>query len=253
MRFSDKVAIVTGAASGICAAAALRFAKEGAFVVAVDINKDGLSEMTKEAKKNGYSIEARVCDVSSEPDVENAVSLTLSTYGKIDILVNGAGMLLTKRTAETSFREYSRLMDINMGGVFLFVNKVLPQMEKQNFGSIVNVASELAFVGDAEYAAYSATKGAIVSFTRCVAIDAMSYGVRVNCVCPGATDTPLFWEGATGSGERKIILDKFMEGNPLGRLVSAEEVANGITFMASDDASAVIGACLVMDRGYTIM
>lgn len=252
MKFKDKTAIVTGAASGIGAAAALRLAREGAVVVAADVDEAGLMQTFEAAKNDGGSIVTCVCDVSTEADVENTVSRALEINGGIDILVNVAGISVTKHVKDTSWREYSRIMDVNMGGVFLFVNKVLPHMEKRKSGAIVNIASELAFVGYADLAAYTATKGAVVAFSRSVALDAIRYGVRVNCVCPGATDTPIFWDGVTDPVERQKMLDQVKIEKPIGRLVTTEEVANGIVFMASDDASAVVGACLVMDGGFII-
>ena len=252
MKFKGRTAIVTGAASGIGAAAAVRIAKEGAAVIAADVNEAGLMHTADMAKKEGYYVEPCLCDVSVEADVENVVSRALAINGRVDVLVNVAGISVTKYVKDTEWREYSHIMDVNMGGVFLFVNKVLPHMEKQRAGAIVNIASELAFVGYADLAAYTATKGAVVAFSRSVALDAIRYGVRVNCVCPGATDTPIFWDGVTDPAERQKMLDQIKIEKPFGRLVTTEEVANGIVFMASDDASAVVGTCLVMDGGYII-
>ena len=250
MRFQGKTAIVTGAASGIGATAALRLAGEGAKVYAADIDETGLLLTVEAAKKDGYSVKAVVCDVSKETDVEKTVGEALSAAGKIDVLVNVAGISVTRYVAETSWAEYSRMMEVNMGGVFLFTKKVLPHMEKQRSGAIVNIGSELAFVGYPDIAAYTATKGAIVSFSRSVALDAIRYGVRVNCLCPGATDTPIFWDGVTDPSERQKMLDQVKLEKPFGRLVTTDEVANGILFMASDEAAAVVGACLVMDGGF---
>lgn len=253
MKFKDKTAIVTGAASGIGAAAALRLSKEGALVLAADINEEGLAKTASAARTGGHYLQTCKCDVSVEADVQNAVSRALSINGRIDILVNVAGISVTKYVAETSWEEYSRIMDVNMGGVFLFTAKVLPVMEKQQAGAIVNIASELAFVGYPDIAAYTASKGAVVSFSRSCALDAIRYGVRVNCVCPGAADTPIFWDGVTDPKERQKMLDRIKIEKPIGRLVTVEEIANGIVFMASEDASAVVGACLLMDGGFSII
>jgi len=253
MKFLDKTAIVTGAASGIGAAAAVRLSKEGAKVLAVDVNEEGLKKTAEEARDKGCLITTCKCDVSVESDVVKAVSQALSISGRIDVLVNVAGISVTKYVAETTWEEYSRIMDVNMGGVFLFINKVLPVMEKQKAGAIVNIASELAFVGYPDIAAYTASKGAVVSFSRSVALDAIRYGVRVNCVCPGAADTPIFWDGVTDPDERRELLDRVRIEKPIGRLITVEEIANGIVFMASDDASAIVGECLIMDGGFSII
>ena len=252
MKFKDKTAIVTGAASGIGEAAAKRLAKEGAFVFAADVDEAGLLKVSGAAKNEGYSVTPCLCDVSKEADVISVVSRAISASGNIDVLVNVAGISVTKYVSETSWQEYSRIMDVNMGGVFLFVRYVLPYMEKQRFGAIVNVASELAFVGYPDIAAYTATKGAVVSFSRSVALDAIRYGVRVNCICPGATDTPIFWDGVTDPKQRQKMLEQVKIEKPIGRLVTTDEVANGIMFLVSDEASAVVGACLVMDGGFII-
>ena len=252
MKFQGKTAIVTGAASGIGAAAALRLAKEGASVFAVDVNEAGLAETAETAAKGGHFVKTRACDVSVEADVESAVGHALAINGRIDTLVNVAGVSVTRYVAETSWREYARMMDVNMGGVFLFTRAVLPRMEKQQSGAIVNVASELAFVGYPDIAAYTATKGAVIAFSRSVALDAIRYGVRVNCLCPGAADTPMFWDGVTDPEQRQKMLDQVKIEKPFGRLVTMEEVSNGIVFLASDDASAVVGANLVMDGGFII-
>jgi len=253
MKFKGKTAIVTGAASGIGAAAAKRLSEEGASVLAVDRNEAGLLSVASEAKAKGREIKTCVCDVSVEADVQNAVFSALSIDGRIDVLVNVAGISVTKYVSETSWEEYSRIMDVNMGGVFLFTGKVLPVMEKQKAGAIVNIASELAFVGYPDIAAYTASKGAVVSFSRSVALDAIRYGVRVNCVCPGAADTPIFWDGVTDPDQRRKMLEQVRIEKPIGRLITVEEIANGIVFMASEDASAIVGACLVMDGGFSII
>jgi NAD(P)-dependent dehydrogenase (short-subunit alcohol dehydrogenase family) len=250
-RLNGKTAIVSGAGSGIGRAAALRLARDGAKVAAIDIDQAGLEASAALAAKEGLSLGTAACDVSDERAVKGLAADCLKTWGRIDILVNVAGIQITKTLENTLFSDYQKMMNINMGGVFLLTREILPLMKKAGSGAIVNIASELAFVGYPELASYTATKGAIVCFTRSVALEAIRYGVRVNCVCPGATDTPIFWEGETDPAKRAALLEGVRKEKPIGRLIKPEEVAAGVAFMASDDASACAGACLVMDGGFT--
>ena len=195
--------------------------------------------------------ESCVCDVADENAVDAAVGQALARFGRIDVLVNVAGVQVTKLLVDTTKAEYDRMMDINLGGTFLMMRKILPLMKAQGSGAIVNCASELAFVGYHELAVYTATKGAMVSLTRSAALEAIPYGVRINCVCPGATDTPIFWEGETDPVKRQQLLDQVRIEKPIGRLITTDEVANGIIFLASDDASGIVGTNLVIDGGFT--
>ena len=175
----------------------------------------------------------------------------VEAFGRIDILVNVAGVQITKLLVDTTKADYDRMVDVNLGGTFLTMHEVLPLMKAQRSGAIVNCASELAFVGYHELAVYTATKGAMVSLSRSAALEAIPFGVRVNCVCPGATDTPIFWEGETDPAKRQKMLDQVKVEKPIGRLITTDEVANGILFLASDEASGVVGATLVIDGGFT--
>ena len=252
MRFEGKSVIVTGASSGIGRTTALRFSEEGASVLAVGRNEARLQEVVNTAaEKKWNTIVPCVCDVSCENDVKRAVNTALSVFGKIDILVNVAGIQINKYVCDTEWDDYSSMMDINVGGTFLFMREVLPLLEKQQYGAIVNTGSELAFVGFPKVAAYTATKGAILSFSRSVALDAIQHGVRVNCICPGCTDTPILWDGdETSLNEEKR--KRWSADMPIGRLVTTDEIASGILFLASDEASAIVGQTLVIDGGFTI-
>jgi len=251
MRLFGKNAIITGASSGIGKAAALRFAREGANLLLLDVAAEALTQTTAEARAHGVRAESLDCDVSSETQVAAAVARCISALGSVDILVNVAGIQVTKLLENTSFDEYQRMMNINLGGTFLTIKHVLPHMKSQRSGAIVNVASELAFVGYPELSLYTATKGAMVSMTRSLSLEAIRYGVRANCICPGATDTPIFWEGETDPARRAELLERVAVEKPIGRLITVEEVASGILFLASDEASGVVCACLVMDGGFT--
>jgi NAD(P)-dependent dehydrogenase (short-subunit alcohol dehydrogenase family) len=253
MRLSGKSVIITGAASGIGRAAALRMAKEGAGVLALDVSDGGLKETKALGLEQSLKIETGVCNVTDENDAMRTVNRALTLWGGIDVLVNIAGIQITKSVADTTLDDFNSMMAVNMGGAFLFTRAVLPHMERAGKGAIVNLASELAFVGYPDLAGYTATKGAMVAFTRSVALEAIKFGVRVNCVCPGATDTPIFWEGVTDPAIRARMMEQVKKEKPCGRLITTDEVASGIVFMASDEASAVVGTCLVMDGGFTAM
>ncbi len=251
MRLKNKTAIITGAASGIGRTAALRLAAEGASIYALDIEESGLRSLVSEIRNNKGTAEFMNCDVSDESSVKEAVANALSLFGKIDILVNVAGIQITKLLVDTTWDDYKKMMDINMGGTFLTMNMILPIMKVAGSGAVVNVASELAIVGYPELAAYTATKGAMVAMSRSASLEAIKYGVRINCVCPGATDTPIFWEGETDPVKMQKMLDQVAIEKPIGRLITTDEVANGIIFLASDEASGVVGTCLVIDGGFT--
>ena len=251
MKCKDKVALVTGAASGIGGRAAVRLAMEGAKLFLMDVNEAGLEKTAEEIRLFGGQAIACPCDVSSEIAVKAAVAQAVEAFGRIDILVNVAGVQITKLLVDTTKADYDRMVDINLGGTFLTMHEVLPLMKAQRSGAIVNCASELAFVGYHELAVYTATKGAMVSLSRSAALEAIPFGVRVNCVCPGATDTPIFWEGETDPAKRQKMLYQVKVEKPIGRLITTDEVANGILFLASEEASGVVGATLVIDGGFT--
>lgn len=251
MKCKDRVALVTGAASGIGGRAAVRLAMEGATLFLLDVNEAGLEQTAQQIRLFGGEAIVCPCDVSDEASVKAAVQQAVQAYGRIDILVNVAGVQITKLLVDTTKADYDRMMDINLGGTFLTMHEVLPLMKAQRSGAIVNCASELAFVGYHELAVYTATKGAMVSLTRSAALEAIPYGVRINCVCPGATDTPIFWEGETDPVKRQKLLDQVKIEKPIGRLITTDEVANGILFLVSDEASGVVGTSLVIDGGFT--
>lgn len=251
MRFSGKTAFVTGAASGIGRTAAIRLSMEGARIFGIDIDENGLVSTLGDINYSGGVAIGVSCDVSDELAVRKAVDQAIEAFGSIDILVNVAGIQITKLLVDTTYEEYKRMMDINMGGSFLTMNAILPLMKKAGGGAVVNVASELAMVGYPELAAYTSTKGAMVAMSRSASLEAIKYGVRINCVCPGATDTPIFWEGETDPVKRQKMIDQVAIEKPIGRLITTDEVADGIIFLASKEASGIVGACLVIDGGFT--
>ena len=249
MRLKDRVAIITGAASGIGLAAARRFVAEGARVVVADVQDAGheVGEMTKQG---GEALFVQV-DVSSEAQVASLVQRTVAAYGRLDVLVNCAGVELAKKITDTSEAEWDRLMSVNLKGVFLCSKAAIPVMWRNGGGVIVNVASELGVVGGSEIAAYCASKGGVVQLTKAMAVDHAADGIRVNCVCPGPVSTPLLEAIIRASSdpeaERRHIADKTL----LKRLGRPEEIANVILFLASEESSYLTGSVVVADGGWT--
>ena len=248
MRLKDKVAIITGAASGIGLAAARRFVAEGAKVVVADV-QDASREVGEMTKQGGEALFVQA-DVSSEPQVDRLIERTVAAYGRLDVLVNCAGVELSKKITDTSEAEWDRLMSVNLKGVFLCSKAAIPVMQR-NGGVIVNVASELGLVGGSEIAAYCASKGGVVQLTKAMAIDHAADGIRVNCVCPGPVSTPLL-EAIMGAssdpeGERRRIAEKTL----LKRLGRPEEIANVILFLASEESSYLTGSVVAADGGWT--
>ena len=248
MSLKDKVAIITGAASGIGLAAARRFVAEGAKVVVADV-QDASREVGEMTKQGGEALFVQA-DVSSEPQVDRLIERTVAAYGRLDVLVNCAGVELSKKITDTSEAEWDRLMSVNLKGVFLCSRAAIPVMQR-NGGVIVNVASELGLVGGSEIAAYCASKGGVVQLTKAMAIDHAGDGIRVNCVCPGPVSTPLLEAIIRASSdpeeERRHIAEKTL----LKRLGRPEEIANVILFLASEESSYLTGSVVAADGGWT--
>lgn len=239
---SEKVAIVTGAGTGIGAATVNRLVKDGATVVLVGRNRASL-----EAVAGGLSTDkVWICptDVSDEKAVDDLVASVIRKFGHLDVLVNNAAIFLPGAAADVTTEEWRVIMAINLDGVFFAVRAALPHLIKQR-GSIINVASASGLGADWNAAAYDAAKGAIVNFTRSVALDYGRAGIRVNSVCPSLIDTPM----AAGVKANPELLSKFEERIPFGRIGQPEEVASVIAFLASDDASFVHGVNMPVDGG----
>jgi NAD(P)-dependent dehydrogenase (short-subunit alcohol dehydrogenase family) len=249
MRMRRKVALITGAQSGIGLAAARLFAAEGAAAVLADV-KDA-SELAHELALTGAEARFVHADVSSASQVSSLVEETLSAHGHLDVLVNNAGVELPKKITETTEAEWDRIMDVNLKGVFLCSRAAITAMRRQGSGVIVNVGSELGVVGGSEIAAYCASKGGVVQLTKAMAVDHAADGIRVNCVCPGPVDTPLLEAIIRGSSdpekERRSILDKTL----MKRFGQPTEIASAILFLASDESSYMTGSILLVDGGLT--
>lgn len=248
-RFEGRIALVCGAASGIGAALARRLAGEGATLMLIDQQAGMLAQVAGECDAS-----SRVCDVAQEEHVRAAVAATLAEHGRIDVLVNAAGLVLNDDAASIDDAVWQRLLDVNLGGTMRLMRAVLPGMLAQGAGAIVNVASVAAFNASAGMASYAASKAGVVALSRAAAHAHGHAGVRVNALCPGWVDTPMSQRemqdmaatlGLTVDEARQRTVARIA----LGRMASAAEMAACCAFLASDDASFVNGAVLVADGG----
>lgn len=247
-RLAEKVAIITGAARGQGAVEAEMFAAEGARVVACDVlveEGEAVVDRINREHGNGTAVFLRL-DVSEEIEWQRAVGATVSTFGALHVLVNNAGILSPETILETSSEDWDRMMAVNAAGPFLGMKHSVPAMRAAGGGSIVNVASVSAMTAGRLGAAYHASKGAIRSLAKSVAIQLVGDGIRVNTVFPGPVDTPMIRETY-----RPGHIGRFDTEHPMGRLARPEEIAYGVLFLASDESSYMTGSELVIDGGWT--
>lgn len=251
MRLAGKVAIITGAGSGIGRASAIMFAKEGASVVVADLDREKGMETVSLIKKGGGEARFVPVDVSNAADVEKMVRVTVDAYGKLDVLVNNAGIYVQANVVETREDDWDRILDVNLKGVFLCSKYCIPEMIKGGGGTIVNVGSEAGIVGIKNQVAYNVSKSGVISLTKSAAIDFAADNVRVNCVCPGTTETPLVKAALNGTPEPEKARRELEAVRPANRLGRPEEIAAGILYLASDESLYATGSILSIDGGYT--
>ncbi|MED1470401.1 glucose 1-dehydrogenase [Bacillus salipaludis] len=245
MKLAGKVAVVTGGASGIGEFTVREMVEEGAKVVIADLNDDLGSKLVEELNQEEPQVAYIHVDVTKEDQVENMIELAVSEFGKIDILYNNAGIGSLSPSAELPFEEWRKVLSVNLDGVFLAAKHAIKAMQKNGGGSIVNTASILGHVGQAQTAPYTASKGAVVNLTRTLAVEYAKDNIRVNAVSPGYIETPLLNQLDEAMKNHLISL------HPIGRLGKPEEIAKAVVFLASDDASFVTGSNLLVDGGYT--
>ena len=247
MRISDKVAIITGAASGIGRATAILFAKEGGKVVVADKNEVGGNETVDLIRSDGGQAIFDYVNVTSATDIQGMVKTTINTYGKLNILVNNAGIAIRLPVVDLSEEDWDRNIDVNLKSIYLSSKYAIPRMIENGGGSIVNIASIYGIVGGRIRAAYAASKGGVVNLTRSMALDYALHKIRVNCVCPGFVNTPLLKNILKNKEEYQALADL----HPMGRLGDMLEIALGVLYLASDESSFVTGIALPIDGGYT--
>ena len=244
----NKVAVVTGAASGIGLATAEAFASEGASVVAVDIDPSGASLADRISAEGGlaYFVEA---DLTNQDDCASVAETVQHVYGGVDVLVNNAGVIHRATILDTSEADWDRLMDVNVKTIYLLSREIIPLMVQRGGGSIINTASGWGLAAGPRAAAYCASKGAVVQLTKAMAIDHARDGVRVNCVCPGDIDTPMLEVEAKGLDVPRGHLLAEAAERPMGRVGFASEVAASILYLAGNESAFVTGTSLVIDGG----
>jgi len=251
-RVKGKVIIITGAASGLGRGAASLLAREGAKVILTDINEVKGNEAAEEIRRDGGEAAFMKLNVSSESDWSEVIEKTLAEFGKLDVLVNNAGVELVKEIAETSLEEWHRLMSVNLDGVFLGTKYAVKAMKGSGGGSIINMSSAAGIIGTFDdTSAYCASKGAVRLFTKAAALEfsksGHNYNIRVNSVHPGVIQTPLVTELC----KDKTVRDRLLANHPLGHMGEPIDVAYGILYLASDESRFVTGSELVIDGGWT--
>jgi NAD(P)-dependent dehydrogenase (short-subunit alcohol dehydrogenase family) len=250
-----KVAIISGGSGGIGAATVEKFAREGATVDFLDVDPAG-GRLAERLQKEGLSCAFHSCDVSQEPKVQHEVGGILKDRGRIDVLFNNAGVVLIKPLAETTKDEFDRVVGVNLGGTFLLTKHVVPEMERQKSGVIINMASVAGHVGQVYHTIYGSTKGAILSLTRALAWELAPYNIRVNSVSPGSVDTPMLWSDVKNESSRRgveesAVVKERTAHEAFKRWASPSEVANVIAFLASDQSSFITGTDVRVDGGWT--
>ena len=249
MRLADKVALITGGASGIGRATALLFAREGAAVSVVDVDESGGQIVAQTIVDGGGRAIFLRCDVSQAAGCRRAVQRTVEELGGLDILFNNAGIIRRATVVETSEAQWDRVMAVNVKSVFMLSKYAIPLMAQAGGGVIINTASAWGLVGGRKAAAYCASKAAVVLLTKAMALDHAEQSIRVHCICPGDTDTPMLRDEARQLGESDERFLAQAAQRPLQRIGRPEDIAQAALYLASDASSFVTGTTLVVDGG----
>jgi NAD(P)-dependent dehydrogenase (short-subunit alcohol dehydrogenase family) len=246
---SGKVALITGGASGIGKATALLFAQAGAAVAIADINPEGGALVVEDIKNGRGQAIFISCDVTRAEDCQRAVQSTVQAFGALDILFNNAGVIRRADVVGTSEADWDLVLAVNLKSIFLMSKYAVPVMGRAGGGSIINTSSGWGLRGGARAVSYCASKGAVVNMTRAMAIDHGPQNIRVNCICPGDTDTPMLHDEARQLGQEEGQFMAEAAQRPLGRFAQPEEIAQAVLYLASQAASYVTGSALVVDGG----
>ncbi len=250
-RITDKVCVVTGAGSGIGRASAIRLAEEGGRVLCADLNESSALETASLIEAAGGTPLGLGVDVSSSAAVDAMIEITIARWGRVDVLVNNAGVNLPGVLHEVSNETIDRTLDVNVKGQIYGCRSVIPHMLAQGGGSIINISSVNGIVSEPFLAIYSASKGASVMLTKGVALDYAKRGIRCNVICPGWVDTPINYAHAEMLGGLQHVYDTIDSFQPIGRPGQPREIANVVLFLASDETSFMTGSVLVVDGGMT--
>lgn len=251
MRLAGRVAIVTGAASGIGRAIATALAREGARVAVADLNETGGADAARAIEKDGGTARAWRVDVTDAAAVRAAVEAVVADWGGVDVLVNNAGWDTPMPFVATTPDFWDRILAINLRGAIACTHAVLPHMIRRGRGKIVSIASDAGRVGSTGEAVYSAAKGGLIAFTKTIAREVARHRINVNCVCPGPSDTPLFQTEFAKVNPK--LAESLTRVIPWGRLGTPEDVAPAVVFLASDEAGFITGQTLSVSGGLTMM
>ncbi|TFF85540.1 MAG: SDR family oxidoreductase [Promethearchaeota archaeon] len=256
MKLKDRIIILTGAASGIGRATAVLFAKEGAKLILSDINETELNETFELIKKEGKNADILKVDVTKPEEVKEMIDSTMKKYGKIDVMINNAGVVRVGPIEDFLEEDYDLLINVNLKGTFFGCKYVVPHFKKQGYGNIINLASVAAHIGQVNHANYCSTKAGVLAITKALGLELAPFNIRVNSVSPGATDTPMLRSDvAKNARERgvdfEVVKKEFEQEGVLGRWADPEEIASGILFLASDESSYMTGSDILIDGGWT--
>ncbi|MCC6177097.1 MAG: glucose 1-dehydrogenase [Chloroflexi bacterium] len=248
-RVEGKVTVITGGASGIGRATAELFAREGAEVVIADVNAEEAAQTVAQIEREGGRARFHVTNVAVAGDVEDLIESTVRQSGRIDVLFNNAGILISKSVTETTPEEWNRVIGINLTGIYHCCHFAIPHMVRQGHGVIVSTASPHSFATGRTIAAYAAAKGGVVSLTRQMALDYGRQGLRINCVVPGAIDTPMLRQDVQAGANPEENVANWDRAQPIGRVGYPEDIAKVVLWLATEDAGFVLGAPIVADGG----
>lgn len=252
MKLQGKTAIITGAAAGIGAASAALFAREGAKIVAVDLNRELLDQVQDQIERADGSCLAITADVSKRDEVLNVIRVTMEKFGRIDILFNNAGIVTPGKIEGITEEQWDRAMAINVKSMYLFCHALVPDFKKQGGGVILNTASATALRAVTDRACYSATKAAVIGLTKSMALDYVADNIRVNCLCPGTVDTPSLAQRIAAFPDPVEARKRFIARQPMGRFGTADEVAEAALYLVSPEAGFVTGLAFAIDGGFSI-
>ncbi|MSR81469.1 MAG: SDR family oxidoreductase [Candidatus Latescibacteria bacterium] len=250
-RLKDKVAILTGAASGIGQGTAELFAEHGARLVLVDRDEAGLAETSARVKRAGAAVVAVCGDVSQSTTIQRVVTTALETFAQIDVVFNNAGIMPYGDLQQVSEETWDEVQAVNVKAMFLMCKAVIPHMLQRGVGSIINTSSVMATLTEPGYEAYTTSKAGVIGLTKALAVSYAEQGIRVNALCPGWVETPMNLKVAEDLGGMDKLYPIVKRQQPLGRMASTREVAYAVLFLASDESTAVTGSALYVDGATT--